>query len=61
VSEPFNILNGTPQGSPLSPVISALYMASLLEKASTWTHWDLTLYVDNRAIYVMLQAGCKIV
>jgi hypothetical protein len=51
VSEPFDILNGTPQGSPLSPVISALYTASLLEKASTWTHRDLTLYVDDGAIY----------
>jgi hypothetical protein len=26
-------------------------MASLLEKASTWTHQDLTLYVDDGAIY----------
>jgi len=26
-------------------------MASLLEKASTWMHRDLTLYVDDGAIY----------
>ena len=51
VSPPFPILNRTPQGSPLSPILSALYMSSLLEMAKDWEHCDLSLYVDDGAIY----------
>jgi hypothetical protein len=50
-SDPFSITNGTLQGSPLSPVLSAIYTASLLEASNSWTFCDLTLYVDNGAIY----------
>ncbi len=51
MSNPFTISNGTPQGSPLSPILSALYTASLLELANSWMHCDLTMYMDDRAIY----------
>jgi len=51
VSPPFPILSGTPQGSPLSPILSALYTSSLLEMAKSWMHSDLLLYIDNRAIF----------
>jgi len=40
-----------PQGSPLSPILSALYTASLLDLASRWMHHDLTLYLDDGAIF----------
>jgi hypothetical protein len=51
VSDTFPILGGTPQGSPLSPILSALYTSSLLEMAKGWEHSDLSLYVDDGAIY----------
>ena len=50
-SESFNITHGTPQGSPLSPILSALYTANLLHSVKQWEHSDLTMYVDDRAIY----------
>ena len=43
--------NATPQGSPLSPILSALYTASLLDLALQWKHCNLTLYVDDGAIF----------
>jgi len=49
--QPFDIFGGTPQGSPLSPIILALYIASLLQKAKSWDYRDLTLYMDDGAIY----------
>lgn len=43
---------GTPQGSPLSPILSALFTAPLLRLAETWSDADLTLYVDDGCIFV---------
>jgi hypothetical protein len=53
LSDPCDVHNGTPQGSPLSPILSMLYTGSLLDLASTWTHRDLTLYVDDGAIFAV--------
>jgi hypothetical protein len=50
-SQPFEITSGTPQGSPLSPILSAMYTANLLEMTKTWSLQDLTMYVDDGAIY----------
>jgi hypothetical protein len=41
-----------PQGSPAFPIISALFTAPLLFATQAWTHADLSLYVDDGAVFV---------
>ena len=50
---PFERPDGTPQGSPLSPIISAIYTSFLLSLSSTWAHSSLSLYVDDGAIFAI--------
>jgi hypothetical protein len=47
----FNIIYRTPQGSLLSLILSTLYTTNLLNTTKQWEHSDLTMYIDNRAIY----------
>jgi len=42
-----------PQGSPLSPILSALYTTPLLDITDQWVHRDLNLYVDDGAIFAV--------
>jgi hypothetical protein len=53
--EMFDITYGMPQGSPLSPILSAIYTANLLNTFKHWEHSDLTMYIDDSAIYVTSQ------
>jgi hypothetical protein len=51
VSETFTPGWGTPQGSPASPIILALFTAPLLHATQDWDHADLSLYVDDGAVF----------
>ena len=42
---------GTPQGSPLSPILSVLVTGPILRLADTWDDTDLTLYIDDGNIF----------
>jgi hypothetical protein len=42
---------GTLQGSPLSPILSALITSPILHLAQQWIDKDLTLYVDDSCIF----------
>jgi len=55
MSKSFNITYGTLQGSLLSSILSALYTANLLNTTKQWEHSNLTMYVDNEAIYATLR------
>ncbi len=51
ISAPFPLSHGTPQGLPLSPILSVIYTSTLLTLADSWELSDLTLYVDDGAIF----------
>ena len=51
-SDPIALDHSTPQGSPLSPILSALFTSPLLKLInSTWKRRGLNMYVDDGAIF----------
>jgi hypothetical protein len=48
----FHMEVGMPQGSPLSPVLLALYTSPILCASKAWEGGDLSLYVDDRCVFV---------
>jgi Reverse transcriptase (RNA-dependent DNA polymerase) len=49
--EGFQPGNSTPQGSPASPILSALFTVPLLCLAEMWEDMDLSLYVNDGSIF----------
>jgi hypothetical protein len=50
-SDPFDFAVGTPQGSPVSPVLSTIYTSALLYKMREWTNASLGMYIDDGVIF----------
>jgi hypothetical protein len=50
-SEEFDADRGAPQGSPFSPLLSALFTGPLLEHAKHWDDAELSLYVNDGNIF----------
>ena len=50
-SDPFDFTVGTPQGSPVSPVLSIIYTSPLLYKMRTWNKASLGMYIDDGVIF----------
>lgn len=51
ITNPLQPKLGTPQGSPLSPILSALVTRPILHLAESWEDTDLTLYVNDGNIF----------
>jgi Reverse transcriptase (RNA-dependent DNA polymerase)/Endonuclease-reverse transcriptase len=51
LSDSFAPTQGTPQGSPLSPILSAITTSPLLHQSLDFQDGDLTLYVDDGCLY----------
>ena len=59
-SDAFDFRVGTPQGSPVSPVLSIIYTSPLLHKMREWTNSSLGIYIDDGALFTCSHSWCKI-
>ena len=50
-SDPFDFEVGTPQGSPVSPVLSIIYTSPLLHKMRRWANSSLGMYIDDGVVF----------
>jgi Reverse transcriptase (RNA-dependent DNA polymerase) len=50
-SENINLEMGTPQGSPISPVLFIIYTSPLLHLAKTWENATFLMYINDGSIF----------
>jgi len=51
LSDPFDFMMGTPQGLPVSSVLSTIYTSPLLHKMREWANTSLGMYIDDGIIF----------
>ena len=65
LSDPFPLDHGTPQGSPLSPILSAIFTSPILKIVNaSWSQCSLQMYIDNSTIsatHVLAKASANLV
>ena len=59
-SDPFDFTVDTPQGSPVSPVLSTIFTLPLLHKMKEWTNSSLGIYIDDGAIFACRDFWAKV-
>jgi hypothetical protein len=60
MSDPFDIVVGTLQGSPISLVLSTIYTFPLLYKMAEWTNASLGMYIDDGVILACSNSWRKV-
>jgi Reverse transcriptase (RNA-dependent DNA polymerase) len=50
-SAPYDLKVGTPQGSPISPVLSIIFASPILHLARRWQNTGLSMYVDDGNLF----------
>ena len=60
ILDPFDYTVGTLQGSPVSPVLSIIYISFLLYKMKNWNKLLLDIYIDDSVIFACRRSWTSI-
>ena len=54
LSDPMDSMTGTPQGSPISRILSIIYTSPLLHRVQDWTRASLGMYIDDGTLFTCM-------